>query len=69
MKNVRETKSVPRTPKRGAFPTPRSEIESATPYIPETDQAGVQPGTQPIKPTNANQEDNSRGNSQAPEPK
>jgi hypothetical protein len=25
------------TPKRGAFPTPKSEIERATPYIPEDD--------------------------------
>jgi len=48
------------TPKRGAFPTPKEEIESAKPYIPESDQAGDQ---------SADQKDNGRGNSKAPEPK
>jgi len=28
------------TPKRGAIPTPKSEIEKATPYIPETELPG-----------------------------
>jgi hypothetical protein len=56
MKSDRE-KSALRTPKRGAFPTPRSEIESATPYVPESDEAGDQPGTHPVRPINADQED------------
>jgi len=57
MKKGREPKSPRRTPKRGAFPTPRSEIESATPFIPESDQAGDHPGTEPVSPTNPDQED------------
>jgi hypothetical protein len=57
MKNDHETNSVRKSLKRGAFPTPRSEIESATPYIPESDQAGDQPGTQPVSPTNAEDEE------------
>jgi hypothetical protein len=34
----------PLTPKRGAFPTPKSEIDKAKPYIPETDEEGDQEG-------------------------
>jgi hypothetical protein len=30
-------------PKRGAFPTPASEIEQATPYVPETDTEHDEP--------------------------
>jgi hypothetical protein len=42
-KNVRPARiNLPR-PKRGAFPTPKAEIESAKPYIPEGDQAGDNP--------------------------
>ena len=32
-----------RFPKRGAFPTPKEEIERAEPYIPNSDQAGNSP--------------------------
>jgi hypothetical protein len=56
MQEIRETKSVPPIPKRGAFPTPRSEIEGATPYVTESDLADDQPGTQPVSPTNADQD-------------
>jgi hypothetical protein len=34
------TPSNPPPPKRGAFPTPKAEIEKTKPYIPGTDQAG-----------------------------
>ena len=27
------------SPKRGAFPTPKEEIDKATPYVPRTDEA------------------------------
>jgi hypothetical protein len=37
----------PLTPKRGAFPTPRSEIEKATPYVPDADQAEEGPEQEP----------------------
>jgi hypothetical protein len=40
------------SPKRGAIPTPRAEIEKAKPYIPETDQEGDQSTTQPVSPKN-----------------
>jgi hypothetical protein len=56
-KNIGETNSVRKTPKRGAFPTPRSEIESATPYVPESDQVGDQPDEQTTSPTSTDQED------------
>jgi hypothetical protein len=29
----------PPTPKRGAFPTPKEELEKATPYVPEAGEA------------------------------
>ena len=47
------------SPKRGAFPTPKAEIESAKPYIPDTDQAGDHQPTEPYSSANADQEDNS----------
>jgi hypothetical protein len=31
------------TPKRGAFPTPKEEIESATPYSPKSDKDDDEP--------------------------
>jgi hypothetical protein len=30
-------------PKRGAIPTPKDEIERATPYVPEADQGEAKP--------------------------
>jgi hypothetical protein len=39
-KNVRRARVNLAGPKRGAFPTPKAEIESAKPYVPESDQAG-----------------------------
>jgi hypothetical protein len=41
------------SPKRGAFPTPRSEIEKAKPYLPETDQAADQSAAESESPENA----------------
>jgi hypothetical protein len=41
------------SPKRGALPTPRAEIEKAKPYIPEIDRADDQSATQPVSPENA----------------
>ncbi len=43
-------------PKRGAIPTPKSEIERAPKYIPEGDQA---PATEPVPPTNDDQKEKS----------
>ncbi len=40
----------PPTPKRGAFPTPKSEIEKAKPYIPDTGEEDDQEG-KPDLPT------------------
>jgi len=34
-----ETEAPPKRPKRGAFPTPPSEIAKAKPYVPETDDS------------------------------
>ena len=45
----------PRTPKRGAFPTPKSEIEKAKPYIPDT-SGEEDPGGKPDLPTDADGE-------------
>ena len=39
------------TPKRGAFPTPKSEIEKAEPYVPDAgDEEGCPEGS-PAQPT------------------
>jgi hypothetical protein len=32
------TPGTPPAPKRGAFPTPQSEIDSARPYVPDVDE-------------------------------
>jgi hypothetical protein len=37
----------PPGPKRGAFPTPRSEIEKAKPYIPDNGEKDDDPGEKP----------------------
>jgi hypothetical protein len=56
-------------PKRGAFPTPKAEIENAKPYIPDTDQTGCHQPTEPDSPTNDDAGGNSRRNLKVPEPK
>jgi hypothetical protein len=33
------------SPKRGAIPSPKADIEKAKPYIPKTDQEGGESGT------------------------
>ncbi|MEH2253712.1 hypothetical protein [Nostoc sp.] len=43
------------SPKRGAFPTPKAEIESAKPYIPDPDQTGDHLPTDPDLPANADE--------------
>ena len=40
-----------RRPKRGAFPTPKEEIEKATPYVPDSKTEG-HPESEPDQPTN-----------------
>jgi hypothetical protein len=45
----------PLKPKRGAFPTPKSDIEKAEPYIPETDEEGNKEGESDL-PTDADGE-------------
>jgi hypothetical protein len=41
----------PSRPKRGAFPTPKSEIEKAKPYIPGADDEEGCPDSDPDRPT------------------
>jgi len=41
-----------RSPKRGAIPTPKAEIEKVGRYVPETDRAPDQPATEPVSPEN-----------------
>jgi len=50
------------SPKRGAFPTPKSEVEKAVPYIPETDHAGDQSTDEAAAPPNDDQINNSHQN-------
>jgi hypothetical protein len=38
------------SPKRGAFPTPKAEIEKAKPYIPETGQEDDKSAMEPVSP-------------------
>jgi hypothetical protein len=40
----------PPTPKRGAFPTPKSEIEKAKPYIPGTSEEDDPEGKSDLPP-------------------
>jgi len=54
------------SPKRGAFPTPRAEIEKAKPYVPETDPAN-QSATEPASPENTDPKAGSQENSKIPE--
>jgi hypothetical protein len=42
----------PSGPKRGAFPTPQSEIDNATPYIPGMGEEEDCPEGNPDRPTN-----------------
>jgi hypothetical protein len=44
MKPVRKTNTGVLTPKRGAIPTPKEEIDRATPYVPEEDQTDSRAG-------------------------
>jgi hypothetical protein len=50
--NSSPTRSNLPSPKRGAFPTPKAEIESATPYIPDPDQTDSHQPTESDLPTN-----------------
>jgi hypothetical protein len=61
----KEVNSQPRpskmpSPKRGAIPTPRDEIEKAKPYIPETDQEGDRSATEPVSPEKVDDEEESQ---------
>jgi hypothetical protein len=38
MTDSSSTPSRPPAPKRGAFPTPKSEIDRAQPYVPDVDE-------------------------------
>jgi hypothetical protein len=46
----------PARPKRGAFPTPKSEIEKAKPYIPDVGQEEYCPEGNPDRPTSTEDE-------------
>jgi hypothetical protein len=50
--NPPEPVKLPR-PKRGAFPTPKSEIEKATPYIPDVGDEEGGPNGEPDRPASA----------------
>jgi hypothetical protein len=39
-----------RRPKRGAFPTPKEDIENAQPYVPDTSGANEGPEVSPAPP-------------------
>jgi hypothetical protein len=43
------TPSRPPAPKRGAFPTPKSEIDRAQPYVPDDPAEGVDAGRTPAE--------------------
>jgi hypothetical protein len=43
----------PAGPKRGAFPTPQPEIDSAPPYVPDLGEDGECPAGDPAQPTDA----------------
>ena len=47
----------PPKPKRGAFPTPKSEIEKAKPYIPDVGQEEYRPEGNPDRPTDIEDEE------------
>jgi len=66
---VSPTSSRLRSPKRGAFPTPKAEIESARPYIPDSDQTGDQRPAEPDSPANADAGGNRQQNLNGPKPK
>jgi len=53
----------PPRPKRGAFPTPKAEIESATPFVPDSDQVEEESAERPAQLTEADQHDAGRGES------
>jgi hypothetical protein len=40
MTDTPSTPERPPRPKRGAFPTPKSEIDEAQPYVPDVDEPG-----------------------------
>jgi hypothetical protein len=65
-KDVHITSADLPSPKRGAFPTPRAEIESATPYLPESDQADNQSRKEPVPPADAEQNGKSGGKPKEP---
>lgn len=41
----------PRAPKRGAFPTSKSDLEKAQPYIPDLGEEEDRPAGKPDRPT------------------
>jgi hypothetical protein len=51
------TPPAPFRPKRGAFPTPKEEIERARPYSPDADQADAIPPVDPTAPKDEGIED------------
>jgi hypothetical protein len=55
--NSRLRLSKPPSPKRGAFPTPRAEIEKARSYIPEAERAGDRPATEPVSQENTDRKE------------
>ncbi len=48
--NVQPKPSALPSPRRGAFPTPKIEIENAKPYVRESDRADDQSVAEPVSP-------------------
>ncbi len=48
------------SPKRGAIPTPRADIDKATPYIPDTDQERDTSAREPVSPSTIGHEEDSK---------
>ena len=48
---------APPAPKRGAFRTPRAEIERAEPYVPDAEEGRIQTQTEPMPIANAEVDD------------
>lgn len=59
--NNQQKHSKLHSPKRGAIPTPRAEIEKAKPYVPDTDPTTCRPLPERALPTNDDEgEENNR---------
>jgi hypothetical protein len=65
MDDVPATKRDLPTPKRGAFPTPKTEIEKATPYVPQNKAGTDQPNPELTSPKHSDHRDDSQHSAKA----